>query len=196
MPNVTEAPSMTRERAAFLAVLSRYIRSGISRGLAFESRISLLEAHKVVYFLQEMQLSLGLRFEKGVYGPYSPSLDRAVSAMEGHFVTGFGDGTSGAQAILELDKGSVDDAERLLKQYPEFEKTAARFQVLVAGFEDAFGMELLSTVLFAAQELVTPPASPEAVAACIKGWNERKQRLFTEDHVRTAWKRLSEVGLL
>ncbi|MFI6022316.1 macro domain-containing protein [Streptomyces sp. NPDC051287] len=196
MPNATESPGMTRERAAFLATLNRYIRSGISRGLAFEPRVSLLEAHKVAFFLQKLQLPLGLHFEKGIYGPYSQPLDRAVSAMEGHFVTGFGDGTSGAQAILELNKDSVNDAEQFLKQYPDFEKIAEKFQMLTAGFEDAFGMELLSTVLFAAEELVTPPPNPESVTACIRGWNSRKQRLFTEDHVRTAWQRLSEVGLL
>jgi O-acetyl-ADP-ribose deacetylase (regulator of RNase III) len=196
MPNATEAPPMNRERAAFLATLDRYIRSGISRGLAFEARVSLLEAHKVAYFLQKLHLPLGLRFEKGIYGPYSQPLDRAVSAMEGHHITGFGDGTSGAQAILELNKDSVNDAERILQESPEFGKAATRFQALTAGFEDAFGMELLSTVLFAAEELVTPPPTPETVTTCIWGWNERKQRLFTEDHVRTAWQRLSEAGLL
>ncbi|MEV6020954.1 macro domain-containing protein [Streptomyces sp. NPDC051997] len=196
MPNATEAPAMTRERAAFLAALNRYIRNGIARGLAFEPRVSLLEAHKVAYFLQKLKLPLGLQFEKGIYGPYSQPLDRAVSAMEGHFVTGFGDGTSGAQAILELNKDSVEDAEQFLKRYPEFEEAANKFQTLTAGFEDAFGMELLSTVLFAAEELVIPPPTPESVTACIRGWNNRKQRLFTEDHVRIAWQRLSEAGLL
>ncbi|GAB2458282.1 type II toxin-antitoxin system antitoxin DNA ADP-ribosyl glycohydrolase DarG [Streptomyces incanus] len=196
VPNATEAPPMNRERAAFLAALNRYIHSGISRGLAFEPRVSLLEAHKVAYFLQKLQLPLGLRFEKGIYGPYSHPLDRAVSAMEGHFTAGYGDGTSGAQAVLEIDKDSVGEAERLLEQYPEFEGIAEKFHMLTAGFEDAFGMELLSTVLFAAEELVTPPPNPDAVAACISGWNERKQRLFTRAHVRTAWQRLSEVGLL
>ena len=196
MPNATEAPPLNRERAAFLAALDRYICSGISRGLAFEARVSLLEAHKVAYFLQKLQLPLGLPFEKGIYGPYSQPLDRAVSAMEGHHITGFGDGTSGAQAILELNKDSVEEAERILQEHPEFKKAAAEFQLLTAGFEDAFGMELLSTVLFAAEELVSPPPTPETVTACIREWNQRKQRLFTEDHVRTAWQRLSEAGLL
>ncbi|MET9256658.1 macro domain-containing protein [Streptomyces sp. NPDC003717] len=196
MPNATPKPDMTRERAAFLAVLNRYIRSGISRGLAFEPRISLLEAHKVAYLLQKLRLDLGLPFEKGLYGPYSQPLDRAVSAMEGHFVTGFGDGTSGAQAILELDKDAVNEAEQFLTRYPGFEEIATAFEGLTAGFEDAFGMELLSTVLFAAEELVTPPPCPESVAACIRAWNHRKERLFTEAHVHTAWQRLSEADLV
>ncbi|MFD8240064.1 macro domain-containing protein [Streptomyces albidoflavus] len=196
MPNLTPAPPMTRERAAFLAALDRYIRSGIARGLAFEPRASLLEAHKVAYFLQKLQLPLGLTFEKGPYGPYSQPLDRAVSTMEGHFITGFGDGTSGAQAVLELNKDAVRDAESMLRKQPQYEVVANKFDRLISGFEDAFGMELLSTVLFAAQELVAPPPTPESVTESIQEWNSRKQRLFTEDHIRTAWQRLGQAGLL
>ncbi|MEU5093957.1 hypothetical protein [Streptomyces sp. NPDC020996] len=36
----------------------------------------------------------------------------------------------------------------------------------------------------------------ETVTACIRAWNHRKERLFTETHVQTAWQRLSEAGLV
>ncbi|MER6139290.1 macro domain-containing protein [Streptomyces sparsogenes] len=196
MPTATERPLMTRERAAFLAALNRYVSASIARGLTFDRRVSLLEAHKVAYFLQRFGLPLGLTFEKGIYGPYAPHLDTAVSNMEGHFLTGFGDGTSGAQAILELDKEAVDEAETFLSKSQTFEEVANNLQKLSTGFEDPFGMELLSTVLFAAEKLVEPPATPQKAAKCIQGWNQRKQRLFTDAHVTTAWERLQSVGLL
>jgi O-acetyl-ADP-ribose deacetylase (regulator of RNase III) len=120
MPNATPPPPMTRERASFIAALNQYVTCSMARGLAFEPRVSLLEAHKVAYFLQKLGLPLGLSFDKGIYGPYSPRLDRAVSAMEGHFVTGYGDGTSGAQAILELNKDSVREADSFLETSTKF----------------------------------------------------------------------------
>jgi O-acetyl-ADP-ribose deacetylase (regulator of RNase III)/uncharacterized protein YwgA len=196
MPNATPSPTMTAERASFIAALSRYIKAAVDRGMAFEPRISLLEAHKAAYFLQKFGLRLGLSFEKGIYGPYSPQLDRAVSAMEGHFLYGYGDGTSGAQAILELDKEAVHEAEQSLQMSAEFSQVADKFQKLTEGFEDAFGMELLSTVLFAVDELVSPPPTLAKVVACIQGWNQRKRRLFTDAHVQTAWKRLIDSGLI
>jgi O-acetyl-ADP-ribose deacetylase (regulator of RNase III)/uncharacterized protein YwgA len=196
MPNATSPPPMTRERASFIAALSRYINAAVDRGLAFDPRISLLEAHKAAYFLQKFGLQLGLRFEKGIYGPYSPQLDRAVSTMEGHFLYGYGDGTSGAQAILELNKEAVYEAESGLSNSVEFNQIAMKFQKLTSGFEDAFGMELLSTVQFAADELVSPPATSDKVLDCIQGWNHRKRRLFTDAHIQTAWQRLCEAGLL
>jgi len=195
MPNATVRPPLNRERASFLAALGRYVQSGIANGLAIEPRVSLLEAHKVAYFLQKLGLPLGLQFEKGTYGPYSQPLDRAVSVMEGHFVTGFGDGTSGAQALLELDKEAVEEAERFVSRSPEFDVVSRRFQKLISGFEDPFGMELLSTVLFASEELAEAPVTLDKIIGCIQGWNDRKQRLFTDAHVATAWKRLSDVGL-
>ncbi|MCT4355869.1 macro domain-containing protein [Streptomyces sp. Je 1-79] len=196
MPNATPPPAMTHERAAFLAALNRYTRSAVSKGLAFEPRVSLVEAHKVTYFLQRLGLPMGLSFEKGVYGPYAPALDRAVSSMEGHFLLGFGDGTSGSQAILELNKDAVFEAESLLASSEKFQSTVADLLRVADGFEDAFGMELLSTVLYAAEELVDPPADPMKVIQCIRGWNHRKHRLFTDAHVETAWQRLAESGLV
>ncbi|MET9412000.1 macro domain-containing protein [Streptomyces sp. NPDC002935] len=196
MPNATPTPPMTRERASFIVALSRYIDAAVERGMAFDPRVSLLEAHKAAYFLQKFGLPLGLHFEKGIYGPYSPQLDRAVSTMEGHFLHGYGDGTSGAQAILELDKEAVHEAKLRLQDSAEFDRISRDFQSLTAGFQDAFGMELLSTVLFAADELVPPPATSEKVLSCIQGWNHRKSRIFTDAHIQTAWNRLREAGLI
>jgi O-acetyl-ADP-ribose deacetylase (regulator of RNase III)/uncharacterized protein YwgA len=195
MPNATPRPPLNRERASFLAALGRYVQSGIANGLAIEPRVSLLEAHKVAYFLQKLGLPLGLKFDKGTYGPYSQRLDRAISVMEGHFVTGFGDGTSGAQALLELDKEAVEEAEMFISESAEFEAIARRFQKLISGFEEPFGMELLSTVLFASEELDGTTVTLDKVVEYIQGWNDRKRRLFTSTHIATAWNRLEEVGL-
>jgi O-acetyl-ADP-ribose deacetylase (regulator of RNase III) len=196
MPVKTAAPPITFIRAAFLVALDRYIQQSIMRSLAVESRISLLEAQKVVYFMQKFGFSFKLSFEKGLYGPYSQPLDRAVSAMEGHHVLGYGDGTSGSQATLELNADSVRESEALLRSSKEFDRSYTLFGELVSGFEDAFGLELLSTVLFAAEELVEPPADPMKVAESIRLWSGRKERLFADEHVKIAWERLMSSGLL
>jgi hypothetical protein len=66
---------------------------------------------------------------------------------------------------------------------------------LVDGFETPYSLELLATVHFAAnQEPVA--ADPDMLADRVAAWNLRKARLFTEDDVRLAARRLAEHGLL
>ncbi|QMU72578.1 macro domain-containing protein [Streptacidiphilus sp. P02-A3a] len=192
----TEAPGLTAARSAFIAALNRYMKRAMDRGLAFEARVSLIEAHKIAFFLQRLGLPLNLQFDKGVYGPYAPRLDSAVAAMEGHYIFGFGDGSSGAKAVLELDDSAVKEAEGLLADDQGFQDVDSRFSALVAGFEDAFGLELLGTVLFTADSLKASPADLDQVTDYIHEWNPRKRRLFTRQHVETAWARLSEQGLI
>ena len=99
MPIASAKPELTRHRAAFIALLARYMRQGVSRGLAVEPKISLLEAHKITYFLQKSGYDLRLDYEKGHFGPYSQGLDRAISSLEGHYLVGYGDGTGGRRQL-------------------------------------------------------------------------------------------------
>jgi hypothetical protein len=112
--------------------------------------------------------------------------------MEGHFVQGFGDGTgSGAVRVLP---GVEEEAQAYLAAHPESFARYDRIAALIDGFETPYGLELLATTHW----VVTREAasSPERAAELIRAWNDRKGRLFTDDHVAIAWARLDEEGWL
>ena len=63
------APELTPSRAALVLVMDRYVR-----GLMEPLIVTLLEVHKLVYFLQNAGLKMRLKFVKGHYGPYAENL--------------------------------------------------------------------------------------------------------------------------
>lgn len=196
MPVRTKPPELTGYRAAFVATLDHYMDRSIRRGLAFDRKVSLLEAHKVVYLLQKCGFGMRIAFEKAQYGPYAARLDNAISAMEGHYVHGYGDGTIGARAVLTLDSAAVTESQRAVGSIATYRDALARFDRLTLGFEDAYGLELLSTVLFAVEELVHQPPEYDAVVSCVQEWSARKRNLFKGDQIATAWQRLRELELV
>ena len=78
---------MTKGRAVVLALINRYLVPG------YDYPISLLEIQKLVYFLTESGEHLNqVAFEKGHYGPYADVLRHVLEKMDGHFISGYGDG--------------------------------------------------------------------------------------------------------
>ena len=66
--------------------MDRYLR-----GL-LDPFLTLLEVHKLMYFMQDVGEPLNLRFTKGPYGPYADNLRHVLHAVEGHLVSGYTDG--------------------------------------------------------------------------------------------------------
>ncbi|WP_160147019.1 type II toxin-antitoxin system antitoxin DNA ADP-ribosyl glycohydrolase DarG [Thermomonospora echinospora] len=194
MPVRSRRPPLTKNRARLLAALRRYAILAFEAGVAVDVNTSLLEAQKVTYLLQGAGLRLGYRFERGHYGPFSADLNREISAMEGHYLIGYGDGTSGAKADLRL-LSAADQAESLITDDMAFQ--SAWFQVSRAafGYEYPDGMELLSTVHFVAARQ-PGAADPDTVATEVARWSERKRRLFSAEDVHCAWRQLHEAALL
>jgi len=123
-------PSMTPGRAAMVVLTERYLV-----GL-LDPFISLLEVHKLMYFLQEAGELLRLRFTKGLYGPYAENLRHVLSAIAGYYISGFGNGGDQPDKVLELVPGAIDDARRVLDQQPEMRERFERVGRLVEGFEN------------------------------------------------------------
>lgn len=196
----TQRPAMNSRRAALLATVGRYAhRSHLEDALAAEGP-SLLEIQKLMYFLQEAGQALGLNYAKARYGPYASNLNHALQPLEGHYLRGYGDRT---QEILRLSPivlmpDAEAEAERWLDSHDDI--TANRINALmelVEGFASAYGLELLATVHWATtRDLRTRVADPVALTELIRNWSDRKGRLFTEVHVRTAVDRLNSLGWL
>ena len=67
-------PAMTPGRAALLGLMHRYLI-----GLA-EPFVTLLEVHKLLYFMQEVGEPLRLRYVKAPHGPYAENLRHVLRA--------------------------------------------------------------------------------------------------------------------
>ncbi len=81
-----KAPKMTPGRAALVRLMDRYLA-----GL-LDPFVSLLEVHKLMYFMQEAGQPLRLRYVAGPYGPYAENLRHVLQAIEGYYVSGHGTG--------------------------------------------------------------------------------------------------------
>lgn len=177
----TRVPSMTAGRAALVVLMHRYLA-----GL-LDPTISLLEVHKLMYFLQAAGEPLRLRFVKGPYGPYAENLRHVLREVEGHLVSGYASGGDSPTKQLRIVPGAIEDAEQFLGSHGG---TTARFErvaQLVEGYESPFGLELLATVLWVIEEARTD--HPELVERATHAWGARKQA-FTRDQIRLAIQQL------
>ena len=181
------APTLTAGRATLVGLIARYL------GALMDPSVSLLEVHKLMYFMQEAGEPLRLRYVKAEYGPYAENLRHVLSAVEGHLLTGYADGGDAPGKLMELVPGATTDAERFLANKPESRARYDRVADLVEGFETPFGMELLASVHWVATR--ENASSAKEAAQAVYAWNERK-RQFTEPQIALAWRVLADKGWL
>jgi O-acetyl-ADP-ribose deacetylase (regulator of RNase III) len=190
--NRTERPAMTISRANVLRLLHRY------RILGYQ--LTLLEVHKLMYFLQAAGEPLRLRFQKDRYGPYADNLRHVLNLFEGHFTLGFGDGKNSPETRIELLPGAVDEAEDFAAAHaadrPESETRFERVLKLIEGFESPYGIELLATTHWVATSESKQANDAESAVTAVHSWNDRKRRMMKTEHIRLAWQRLEEHGWL
>ena len=178
---------MTPGRAALLGLMRRYLAA------VMDPFVSLLEIHKLMYFMQEEGEGLRLRFAKGPYGPYAENLRHVLSHIEGHFISGYGDAEDDPEKQIELNIGASERAEEFLQSHPATHAHFDRVADLIDGFETPYGMELLATVHWVTGHEGASNAD-EAVAK-VYSWNDRK-RMFGEERIRIAWELLDDKGWL
>lgn len=187
MARSATVPAMTVGRAALIGLVQRYLA-----GL-MDPFVSLLEVHKLMYFMQEAGEPLRLRFAKAVYGPYAENLRQVLTAIEGHFISGYGDAGDNPAKQIELVPGALDDAGRFLNDHPRTRERFDRVADLVEGFESPFGLELLSAVHWVATR--EDAKSPDQAISAAYAWNNRKRR-FSSQQISLAWAVLQEKGWL
>ena len=136
--------------------------------------VTLLELHKLMYFMQEAGEPLKLRYAQALYGPYAENLRHVLHHVEGHLVSGYADGGDAPDKQLQLVPGAIDEAVTFLTDHATTRGRFDRVADLVEGFETPFGLELLSTVHWVATR--EGATSPEEVVARTYAWNERKRR--------------------
>lgn len=155
-----------------------------------DTSITLLEVHKLMYFLQRAGEPLKLRYTKAVYGPYAENLRHVLTAVNGHLLTGFTPGDD-PTTELELVPGALARVEAFLAGQAETSARFAKVADLVDGFESPFGLELLATVDWVTSE--EQATSLEAIRESVYAWNDRK-RQFTPEQIELAADRLRSAG--
>ena len=180
-----EVPKMTAGRASLVELMRRYLD-----GL-LDPFVTLLEVHKLMYFMQAAGEPLKLKYKKGLYGPYAENLRHVLNAIEGHFVSGYADGGDEPDKQLELVPGVLEDAEAFLKDKTETQTHFKKVSDLVEGFESPFGLELLSTVHWVVSN--EQNQSVDDVVANVYAWNERKKQ-FTRRQIELSLEILTRKG--
>ncbi len=173
----SSAPDMTPGRAALVGLMHRYLA-----GL-LDPFVTLLEVHKLMYFLQSSGEPLRLKYKKGPYGPYAENLRHVLNAIEGHLLSGYADGGDAPDKQLALVPGALEDAERFLQSNTDTQAHLQKVSELVSGFESPFGLELLSTVHWVATHEAA--GSLDDVVRKTYAWSDRKKQ-FTRRQIGIA----------
>jgi len=180
-----KVPKMTPGRAVLIDLMDRYLKGML---VPF---VSLLEVHKLMYFMQEAGEPLNLRFTKGPYGPYAENLRHVLHVIESYYISGYGTGGDQPEKVLEVLPGAVKDARRVLAKHPKTRERFKRVSQLVEGFESPYGLELLATVHW----IVTRehPTTVEELVERFYAWARRKSQ-FTRRQILLAVKVLKNKG--
>jgi len=187
MVKFQKRPTMTEGRAALLGLMRRYLAA------VMDPFVTLLEIHKLMYFMQEAGQKLKLNYTKGPYGPYAENLRHVLTHIDGHFITGYGDAADRPDKEIQPKPDAMAQAQEFLKDHPAVQSRFDRVGELIDGFETAFGMELLATVHWVVTR--EGAVTPDHAIAKTYAWGDRK-RMFQEEHIRIAWKVLNDKGWL
>ena len=185
----TPRPRLTASTAALVSVIDRYSQVALF--------VSLIEIHKLMYFLQEAGEDLKLRYQAKFYGPYADNLRHVLKSLEGHQLGGFGDGSKKvreAEPIAVLP-GGVEEASDALAENHQIIERIERVLELVEGYESAYGLELLASVHWMAARNGNDD-DLSGVTKRVQSWSRRKRRMFTAQHIESAWQRLHDHGWL
>lgn len=177
-------PTMTEGRAALLGLMRRYLIA------VMDPSITLLEIHKLMYFMEASGQNLRLQWAKGQYGPYAENLRHVFKRIEGHFVSGYGDGSDNPETQIEPFAQAMSQAEKYLHEHEAVRDRFDRVSELIDGFETPFGMELLSTVHWVVTQ---EHANEQNLVELTHAWGSRK-KMFTDEHITLAHKQLAEQG--
>ena len=180
MVNNIKVPSMTPGRAALVELIQIYLK-----GL-LDPFVTLLEVHKLMYFLQISGEPLRLHYEKQKYGPFAVNLSHVLNAIEGHMLIGYADGGNAPNKQLELIPGASEEAEMFLSKQSATMDRMRRVAELVDGFESPYGLELLATVHWIVQH---GAKSTNEVIEGTYSWHDQKKK-FSQRQIVIALNRL------
>jgi hypothetical protein len=177
---------MTQGSAALFVLVQRYFQA------LLDPTICLLEIHKLMYFLQESGVELRLSYKKDYYGPYSENLSHMLNAAEGHLLLGYTDGGDDPSKEIRIISGAEAEVKEFLGNNSTTIRRIERVSRLIDGFETSFGLELLATVHWVANDQAD---SNQGIIERVYSLGTQKRK-FTERQIVIAIARLKSHGWL
>jgi O-acetyl-ADP-ribose deacetylase (regulator of RNase III) len=178
-------PNMTPGRAALISLMNEYLK-----GL-LDPFISLLEIHKLMFFLQESGEVLKLNFKKAQYGPYAENMRHVLNHIEGYYLSGYADGGDSPSKTVQLIPGAYEEASEFITSQKDTLSRLNKVIDLVEGFESPYGLELLSSVYWVKK--YNKAETNEDVLSYIYNWNKGKHK-FTSRQIDIALTVLAQKG--
>lgn len=158
----------------------------------FDGAFDETSLQKIVYFLQALGVDFKLSFEGNRNGPYSESLRDAFVAFEKHgVISGFSAEDSRSHATPAGCAAADDFLDGSDKPTDEI---VMRLSRLIQGYENPYGLELLSVVHWIAHHEADFPV--ERVVEAMKRGEAAKSDRFDEPSIRVAFERLHDDELL
>jgi O-acetyl-ADP-ribose deacetylase (regulator of RNase III) len=188
MPNRTEKPKMTPGQAALVSLIDRYLK-----GL-LDPIVTLSEVHKLMYFLQVAGQDLRLNFEPKQRGPFATNLRHVLIRMESHYTSGYGDGKDAPEVQIDLLPHAVEEAESVLDGNAMIAERMDRVTSLLEGYEDSYGLELLSSIHWIMANDERARKDKNAAIEGVLSWNAAKRKSLKPEHLDKAWERLTALG--
>lgn len=188
----TNAPKLSPSKLLLMALIHEYGKAQIAFDPGASGPYSShLEIQKLVYFSTLITEETRFQFTKGRYGPYSDVVRILLRDLEPTFTRGYGDGNDRVANLEPI--GLTPVGEQVLSTHltPDNASLAAQVVESVEGFESPYGLELLTSVIWAIRDLNSH--SQDAIRNYIKVWNYRKGHLFTPNHIRVASERALAV---
>ena len=182
---VNAALPMTYGRAVLLKALG-------DMETYFSGAFDRISLQKIAYFLQMLGVKLNLEFSRDLHGPYSEALRKAYVTLEKNkMISGFATGNRQAH-VTPAGYAAAD--EFLSKQSVESDVIIERLDRLIQGYENPYGLELLSSVHWLAVHENHYPV--DRIVEALQSWSETKRNSFSEDAIRVAYARLVEDELI
>ncbi|WP_158796317.1 macro domain-containing protein [Pedobacter sp. L105] len=185
-----ERVKLTPARAMLLSVLFDLVNNG--------EFVSEFASEKIAYFLQRFgaQDIFKLDFQPNFYGPYSGKVKHVLYYLNGSYITGYSSKDKKPFEELGIMRDSENDVINYLNEPANLHlrEIVERTKQFLTGFYSSFGLELLSTIDFIAQQYDTK--SPDKISAYLYQWSDRKKTLFSNERfVNLAIERLSNNNL-
>ena len=168
-----EKVKLTPARAMLLYMLFELVKNG--------EFVSEFASEKLCYFLQRFgaQKYFNLNYSANFYGPYSGKVKHVLNHLNGSYIMGYAGKDKKPFEQLNLLVDTRDDILEYINKDEELMNIVVTTKEFLNGFYSSFGLELLSTVDYLAQNKKI--SDKNVLKNELTNWSERKKTLFSDD---------------